>query len=64
LATVQAGERVVAGQVVGSLIDVGGHCASTCLHLGARRGEQYVDPALLLGWRAPRLLPLTGPGTL
>lgn len=64
LAMVQAGERVVAGQVVGLLTDVGGHCASACLHLGARRGEQYVDPALLLGWRAPRLLPLAGSGTL
>ncbi len=60
--------RVVAGTVVraGSVLGVleassaphGGHCLLTpCLHLGARRGEAYLDPMLLLGAGRVRLLP-------
>lgn len=52
------GVRVGSGQVLGAL-DTGGHCLPrTCLHLGAKRGEDYLDPMLLLqGWQVS-LLPL------
>ena len=59
LAGVRAGDPVRRGQVIGTLTDIATHCAPTCLHLGARRGDGYLDPALLLHWRGPRLLPLT-----
>ena len=38
------------------------HCPEVaCLHLGARRGENYLDPMLLLGVRRPSvLLPWAG----
>lgn len=47
---VARGSRVGRGQEIGTL-DLGGHCVlHDCLHLGARRGETYVDPTpLLLG---------------
>jgi hypothetical protein len=64
--TLSEGERVAAGDVLGTL--EGGspssHCgAQDCLHLGARRGESYLDPLLLLGGRGPSvLLPWEGGG--
>jgi hypothetical protein len=33
--------------VVGVLL--AGHCAATCLHLGARIAREYVNPLLFLG---------------
>jgi len=42
-----AGDRVSRGQVIGTLL--AGHCASPCLHLGARVGGEYVNPLLFLG---------------
>ncbi|HWM34677.1 MAG TPA: M23 family metallopeptidase [Pseudolysinimonas sp.] len=56
-AVVAAGERVRRGEVVGTLL--AGHCASPCLHLGARVHGEYVNPLLFLGG-VPRavLLPL------
>ncbi len=42
-----AGDRVARGQVIGTLLP--GHCASPCLHLGARVDGQYVNPLLFLG---------------
>lgn len=62
VAVVAAGDAVTAGQVVGHLGDGEPHCAQgPCLHLGARRGEDYLDPLLLLGERGPSvLLPLAG----
>jgi murein DD-endopeptidase MepM/ murein hydrolase activator NlpD len=55
---VGVGDAVLRGQLLGALTAGASHCApSACLHLGARRSESYVDPALLLGLRAPRLLP-------
>ncbi|MDO5663371.1 MAG: M23 family metallopeptidase [Brachybacterium sp.] len=64
--SVRQGDRVASGDVIGKL---GGeasmsHCAPRmCLHLGARRDQQYVDPLLLLGARGPSvLLPLGGVG--
>jgi len=62
--TLGVGETVAAGEVLGTL--EGGspssHCGSRdCLHLGARRGDLYLDPLLLLGGRGPSvLLPWTG----
>jgi murein DD-endopeptidase MepM/ murein hydrolase activator NlpD len=56
-AVVAAGERVRRGQVLGTLL--AGHCATPCLHLGARVDGEYVNPLLFLGG-VPRavLLPL------
>ena len=42
-----AGDRVSRGQVIGTLLP--GHCASACLHLGARVGGEYANPLLFLG---------------
>lgn len=61
---VSAGDPVGAGQVLGTLegSSPASHCAGRdCLHLGARRGELYVDPLLRLGGRGPSvLLPWAG----
>lgn len=46
-ALVVAGQRVERGQVIGILLP--GHCASPCLHLGARIDGEYVNPLLFLG---------------
>jgi hypothetical protein len=46
---VRAGQRVTAGDVVGH--------AGNGLHLGARRGEEYLDPATLLSPAAARAAP-------
>lgn len=63
-ATVTAGDVVSTGTVLGELVGAGSHCAeAACLHLGARRGDDYLDPMLLLGMRGPSvLLPLGGAG--
>lgn len=58
-ATVEAGDAVEAGDVLGVLEQAGeqGHCpGATCLHLGARRGEDYLDPSVLLGALGPSVL--------
>lgn len=62
-ASVAIGDAVGAGHVLGELSATGSHCTggAPCLHLGARRGETYLDPMLLLGMRGPSvLLPLAG----
>lgn len=61
VASVSAGEHVRRGQVIGVLL--AGHCTSSCLHLGARVGGQYVNPLLFLG-EVPRavLLPVRSSG--
>ncbi|WP_460476498.1 murein hydrolase activator EnvC family protein [Brachybacterium huguangmaarense] len=64
---VAVGDRVPTGTVLGTLQGSAGaasHCAPRlCLHLGARRGEVYLDPMLLLRPRGPSvLLPLAGGG--
>jgi murein DD-endopeptidase MepM/ murein hydrolase activator NlpD len=57
-ATVAAGDRVDAGQQIGTL-DAVGHCASqTCLHWGLLRGDTYLDPLSLLRRGPSRLLPV------
>ena len=57
---VAAGDAVGAGSVLGTIEEVPGglsHCpGSSCLHLGARSGEDYLDPLLLLGVRGPSVL--------
>jgi murein DD-endopeptidase MepM/ murein hydrolase activator NlpD len=54
---VTIGRRVSRGEVVGHLAP--GHlgCPGTCLHWGARRGAEYVDPLGLLSTGRVRLLP-------
>lgn len=44
---VRKGQPVALGQVIGRVAS-GGHCAGTCLHWGLRRGEDYLDPLLLI----------------
>jgi murein DD-endopeptidase MepM/ murein hydrolase activator NlpD len=46
-ALVRAGEPVSRGQIVGQL-DIGDHCPTSCLHVGMRRGERYLNPLGLL----------------
>ncbi|WP_093183068.1 M23 family metallopeptidase [Sanguibacter gelidistatuariae] len=45
------GSQVGAGERIGSLaVEPSTHCApAQCLHWGVRRGEDYVDPLILLG---------------
>lgn len=55
-ALVHAGQRVARGTVIAVLTP--GHCvAAVCLHWGARRGTEYVDPLGLLSSGRVRLLP-------
>lgn len=55
---VDEGSVVAAGAPLG-VIGAGSHCASaSCLHLGARLGEDYLDPLLLLTRARIILLPL------
>jgi murein DD-endopeptidase MepM/ murein hydrolase activator NlpD len=62
-ATVTTGDVVRAGDAVGVLVATGSHCAPAgCLHLGALRGTEYLDPLSLLGPRRVRLLPLSPGG--
>jgi len=58
-ATVAAGDRVAAGDVLGRLEVVGSHCfPAACLHWGWLRGQTYLDPLRLVGGGPVRLLPL------
>lgn len=61
-ATVRVGQRVEAGTQLGWLSAPTGHCGPgrSCLHWGAVRGGEYVDPLLLVGAVGVRLLPLLG----
>lgn len=65
------GERITAGQSLGSVQDGVDHCARPCVHWGVRipggwtvqggTWDRYVDPLVLLGWSGPSVLwPLTG----
>ncbi|MES9521627.1 murein hydrolase activator EnvC family protein [Streptomyces capoamus] len=62
--SVQKGDEVSAGEVVGSVEAPGPHCGTApCVHWGLLRGETYLDPlSLLPPWllaRGPsRLLPV------
>ena len=58
VATVAAGQPVTRGQQIGILQPDHPECsASACLHWGAKRGENYLDPLGLLRPRRVRLLP-------
>ncbi|MDN0199724.1 M23 family metallopeptidase [Streptomyces sp. S.PNR 29] len=64
-ASVEKGDEVRAGDVVGTVEATGSHCAVTCVHWGLRRADAYLDPlSLLPPWllrRGPsRLLPVLG----
>ncbi|MGY5118602.1 peptidoglycan DD-metalloendopeptidase family protein [Streptomyces sp. 900105755] len=65
-ATVEKGQEVVAGEVVGTVEPGGAHCgARSCVHWGLLRGDTYLDPVLLLPpWLLnagpSRLLPVLG----
>lgn len=54
-AGVSAGAPVRAGQSLGVVALAGGHCAGACVHVGLRRGADYLDPLSLL--RRPVLKP-------
>jgi murein DD-endopeptidase MepM/ murein hydrolase activator NlpD len=61
-AVVAAGQRVTAGQRIGTVRGVHRGCAAGCLHWGARRGSghppEYLDPmSLLAPLGVVRLLP-------
>ncbi|NYG05910.1 murein DD-endopeptidase MepM/ murein hydrolase activator NlpD [Phycicoccus badiiscoriae] len=57
---VAKGSVVTRGAVLGRLQGTGSHCApAACLHLGAVRGDAYLDPMTFLrGGQRVRLLPL------
>lgn len=58
---VKRSESVAAGQVIATLAAVQSHCPpQACLHLGVRRGDDYIDPLTLLSPRPVRLKPLSG----
>lgn len=57
-AVVTPGQRVDLGTVIGKL--TAGHCPQACLHWGARRGEEYLDPLGLLSTGQVRLKPWDG----
>ncbi len=60
-ASVAVGTVVEAGDRLGALQSVPGHCApSVCLHWGLLEGETYLDPLSLVGAGPVRLLPLGG----
>ena len=53
------GLPVRAGTPIGVVAPTPGHCSpGTCLHLGLRRGESYLDPLTLFGRGPPILKPL------
>lgn len=58
-ASVHRGEAVAGGQPIGHVDGTHGSCpAQRCLHWGARRGDEYLDPLTLLRPLGPvRLLP-------
>jgi murein DD-endopeptidase MepM/ murein hydrolase activator NlpD len=58
-ATVQVGDDVDTGDVLGTLEDGHGSCplGRACLHWGLLRGATYLDPLLLVGPRPVRWLP-------
>nr|MDT0661489.1 M23 family metallopeptidase [Micromonospora sp. DSM 115978] len=65
---VRTGDRVLAGDPIGTLLPghpgcpgpAAGAGARACLHWGLRSGDQYLDPLALLGIGRVRLLPIAG----
>lgn len=63
-AAVASGSVVATGALLGHVAASGGHCGGLagCLHLGLKRGDEYLDPLLLV--RRPAILvPLEPPGS-
>lgn len=53
------GDAVAQGQPVGRVSEEAGHCIpATCLHLGAIRGRDYLDPRPFFGGTRVILLPV------
>jgi hypothetical protein len=64
-ATVAVGERLRAGDPIGTLIGAGSHCLpAACLHWGRIAGRTYLDPMALLRRAPVRLLPVWAGGSL
>lgn len=63
LAHVRAGDAVRAGQPVGTVAAVGGHCGGTagCLHVGLRTHHGYADPRILVDREPAVLKPIRRP---
>ncbi len=64
-ARVKKGDKVAAGDVLGTLEPTASHCPSSCLHWGLLRADVYLDPLSLLPPRLlsrgpSRLLPVIG----
>ncbi|MBW8171621.1 M23 family metallopeptidase [Ornithinimicrobium sp. Arc0846-15] len=58
-ASVSKGDHVARGQPIGHLVEGKDHCAiGTCLHLGAKRGDTYLNPIFLLAGYEVALLPM------
>ena len=60
LPDVEAGDRVLAGQSIGTLARAGGHCGREphCLHLGIKQDGRYLDPGPFLNHGQVVLKPL------
>jgi hypothetical protein len=63
VASVERGQAVAAGDVLGRLVVTDSHCfPATCLHWGLIEGhgagQHYLDPLSLVGGGPVRLLPL------
>jgi murein DD-endopeptidase MepM/ murein hydrolase activator NlpD len=55
-AGVVVGQRVEAGDAIGTLAAEGSHCTPSCLHWGVREGLVYLDPLTLLPGGGPVVL--------
>jgi murein DD-endopeptidase MepM/ murein hydrolase activator NlpD len=61
-AGVDVGDEVTTGDVLGRVQSAGSHCAPwTCLHVGLRDGDEYIDPLPWFGPLPVRLKPLGSP---
>ncbi|WP_250446817.1 M23 family metallopeptidase [Actinotalea sp. C106] len=56
VAVVEVDQVVAAGEVIATVAPDPVHCASSCVHWGVRRGEEYVDPLSLLPGAGPVVL--------
>lgn len=54
--TVTVGQRLAAGEALGTVSREGRHCAAPCLHWGVREGLDYLDPITLLPGGGPVVL--------
>lgn len=57
--SVKVGQKVRAGQVIGTLGLASGHCLpAACLHWGLIQGKRYLNPLQLIGFQPIRLYPV------